>query len=125
MTANTGGLLTMQSANSASNTQGQSLTSVTTSAGVQNSQWTDTLAGGSLSSTSGTVFVGTSTVQPPTYTAPVGDMLTLMKTADGEFVLQGSGDTLKLLMDYFMQSPEMWLRLAAMNAEEKANAGST
>jgi len=69
--------------------------------------------------------VGTSTVQPPTYTAPVGDMLTLMKTADGEFVLQGSGDTLKLLMDYFMQSPEMWLRLAAMNAEEKANAGST
>jgi len=53
--------------------------------------------------------------------APVGDMLNLIKTAEGEFVLTGSGDTLKLLMDYFLQSPEMWLRLAAMNAEVKAN----
>lgn len=52
---------------------------------------------------------------------PVGDMLNLIKTAEGEFVLTGSGDTLKLLMDYFLQSPEMWLRLAAMNAETKAN----
>jgi hypothetical protein len=49
--------------------------------------------------------------------APVGDMLTLTKTANGEFVLTGSGDTLKLLMDYFLQSPEMWLRLAAMKSE--------
>jgi hypothetical protein len=49
--------------------------------------------------------------------APVGDMLTLVKTAEGEFVLNGSGDTLKLLMDYFLQSPEMWLRLAAMKSE--------
>jgi hypothetical protein len=49
--------------------------------------------------------------------APIGDMLNLVKTAQGEFVLTGSGDTLKLLMDYFLQSPEMWLRLAAMKAE--------
>ncbi len=63
--------------------------------------------------------MGTSTITPPQPfpSAPVGDSLTLTKTAGGEFVLTGSGDTLKLLMDYFLQSPEMWLRLAAMKSE--------
>lgn len=78
-------------------------------------------AGGSGNNTTSGTFqvtndVGTIYVQP---LAPVGDMLTLIKTAEGEFVLNGTGNTLKLLMDYFLQSPEMWLRLAALSSKEE------
>jgi hypothetical protein len=48
-------------------------------------------------------------------------MVQIVKTGDGEFILTGSGDTLGLLMDYFLQSPEMWLRLAAMKEPEENN----
>lgn len=96
---------------------------------------TTTVQGGSLTSdtlwittpgsTTTITNVGTSQIRPgqpilAASPAPIGDMLTLMKTADGEFVLNGSGDTLGLLMDYFLQSPEMWLRLAAMQPEKDA-----
>jgi len=63
--------------------------------------------------------VGTSSIQPLP-PQPVGDMLTLMKTGNGEFVLSGA-NAQKLLMEYFEQAPEMWLRLMALKAEEKAN----
>lgn len=53
-------------------------------------------------------------------TAQIGQMATLMKTANGEFVLSG-GNAQALLMEYFMQSPEMWLRLAAMSSKEENN----
>lgn len=49
----------------------------------------------------------------------VGDSLTLVKTGTGEFVLSG-GNAQKLLMEYFEQAPEMWLRLMAIKAEEEA-----
>jgi len=44
-------------------------------------------------------------------------MLTLMKTGDGEFVLSGQ-NAQRLLMEYFEQSPELWLRLMALKVEE-------
>lgn len=53
-------------------------------------------------------------------TQPIGDMLTLMKTGSGEFVLSGA-NAQKLLMEYFEQAPEMWLRLMALKAEEEEN----
>lgn len=73
-------------------------------------------AGGSGNNTTSGTFRDSIYVQP---LAPVGDMLTLIKTAEGEFVLNGTGNTLKLLMDYFLQSPEMWLRLAALSSKEE------
>ena len=82
---------------------------------------THTLAG---SSTSGSYWistgVGTTTITPP---SPIGDMLTLAKTATGEFVLSGA-NAQQLLMEYFEQSPELWLRLLALKAEKEENNGN-
>jgi hypothetical protein len=44
-------------------------------------------------------------------------MLTLMKTGTGEFVLSGA-NAQRLLMEYFEQAPELWLRLMALKAGE-------
>ena len=44
--------------------------------------------------------------------------MTLLKTAAGEFVLTGH-DAQRLLMEYFEQSPELWLRLLALKADEE------
>lgn len=59
-------------------------------------------------------------IPPLNPTAQIGQMATLVKTANGEFVLAGS-NAQALLMEYFMQSPEMWLRLAAMSSKEENN----
>lgn len=56
--------------------------------------------------------------------SPVGDMLTLMKTGNGEFVLSGA-NAQKLLMEYFEQAPEMWLRLMAVKAGEEDDEKGT
>lgn len=58
--------------------------------------------------------------QPQGSFAPVGDVLTLIKTGDGEFVLSGA-NAQRLLMEYFEQAPELWLRLMAVKAEEEEN----
>jgi hypothetical protein len=50
----------------------------------------------------------------------VGDVLNLVKTANGEFVLSGA-NAQRLLMEYFEQSPELWLRLLALKAVEEAD----
>lgn len=50
----------------------------------------------------------------------VGEIATLVKTGDGEFVLSG-GNAQALLFEYFMQSPELWLRLAAASSKEENN----
>lgn len=117
---------------SSQNALGAQSASVTNTAATQGSGWINTQAG--TSSSSGTItiapiftdasstqitpgqFIGVNHIQPP---PPVGDMLQLIKTGDGEFVLTGSGDTLALLMEYFLQSPELWLRLAAMKEPEE------
>ena len=82
------------------------------------------------SSTSDTFWisdnVGTSHMQPgqPIITqgsipqAPVGDVMNLVKTAAGEFVLTGA-NAQRLLMEYFEQSPELWLRLLALKADKE------
>lgn len=123
--------LTQPLTNSLNGLAAQSM-SVTSTAAAQGSGWINTQAG--TSSSSGTItitdasstqitpgqFIGVNHIQPP---PPVGDMLQLIKTGDGEFVLTGSGDTLALLMEYFLQSPELWLRLAAMQAPPEKNDG--
>jgi len=85
-----------------------------------------TTAGSSLSPGDfwyvGNGTLGTQTIQqnaPLMPAAPVGDMLNLVKTADGEFVLSGA-NAQRLLMEYFEQAPELWLRLMALKAEEEA-----
>lgn len=60
--------------------------------------------------------MGTSQIQQAA-PQPLGDMLTLMKTGTGEFVLSGA-NAQKLLMEYFEQAPELWLRLMALKAGE-------
>ena len=103
--------------------QGSSLTDA--------SQWIGTQAGGFVSSDTITITdatdihpgqfitVGGTSTTAQTYTpaGAVGEMLTLMKTGEGEFVLSGV-NAQKLLMEYFEQAPEMWLRLMAVKAEE-------
>ena len=67
--------------------------------------------------------MGSSVIQPPQPQipiTPVGDVLTLIKTGDGEFVLSGA-NAQRLLMEYFEQAPELWLRLMAVKAEEEEN----
>ena len=54
------------------------------------------------------------------YSHDMDEMLTLTKTGEGEFVLAGASPQ-KLLMEYFEQSPELWLRLMARKAEDEAN----
>jgi len=106
------GLMNSQTASS-----GQ-LTSTTTTSATSTGGWINTLGGTSTSDTI-TITPGAHvTIQP---SAPVGQMVQIVKTGDGEFILTGSGDTLGLLMDYFLQSPEMWLRLAAMKEPEENN----
>ena len=48
------------------------------------------------------------------------EYLSLTKTGNGEFILQGA-NAQKLLMEYFEQAPEMWLRLMALKAGEEEN----
>jgi len=64
------------------------------------------------------VTTGQPIVTTGLFSAPVGDMLTLTKTAAGEFVLTGA-DAQRLLMEYFEQSPELWLRLLALKADKE------
>ena len=68
--------------------------------------------------------MGTSQIRPgqPIFSQgaqPMGDTLSLVKTGNGEFVLSGV-NAQKLLMEYFEQAPELWLRLMAIKAEEDA-----
>jgi ligand-binding sensor domain-containing protein len=103
-------------------------TSSTTISDSTTSEWITTQAG---VSTNETLWIdrsnmGTSTLQTGQpwrisgdfEMTPIGEMVNLTKTADGEFVLTGTGDYLTLLMEYFLQSPELWLRLAAMRPEK-------
>ena len=53
-----------------------------------------------------------------TLAEPITQILTLMKTAEGEFILTGN-NAQKILMEYFEQSPELWLRLMAVKAERE------
>ena len=67
--------------------------------------------------------MGSSVIQPPgpqIPITPVGDVLTLIKTGDGEFVLSGA-NAQRLLMEYFEQAPELWLRLMAVKAGDEEN----
>ena len=44
--------------------------------------------------------------------------MSLVKTGAGEFMLSGN-NAQQLLMEYFEQSPELWLRLLALKAGEE------
>ena len=91
----------------------------------------DTQAGGSLSNCTitpgqevlydplgkvlGGVMGGTFT--QPQSPQPIGDVMTLVKTGNGEFVLSGI-NAQRLLREYFEQDPELWLRMLALKPEE-------
>lgn len=127
----------MQQSTSSLNASAAQSTSRTTSAATQSSGWMGTLLGGGGSSTSTgaitdlsnctttttTTGTGGYYIWPNTSTTintQVGEVATLVKTGDGEFVLTGS-NAQALLFEYFMQSPELWLRLAAMSSKEESN----
>lgn len=88
-------------------------------------QWlnTSSASSGTFTTTlTGAAGIGTSSgtfTQPQIAPADMGDHLTLVKTGNGEFVLTGA-NAQKLLMEYFEQAPEMWLRLMALKAEKNA-----
>lgn len=99
---------------------GQS-TTLTQAGTLQNSGTnitTTTLIGGTGTGLIGTQSGYASNPQIPPAQA-VGESLMLVKTGDGEFVLTGT-NAQRLLMEYFEQAPEMWLRLMAIKAEEDA-----
>lgn len=48
----------------------------------------------------------------------MGETVTLVKTGNGEFTLSGL-NAQRLLMEYFEQCPELWLRLMALKAGEE------
>lgn len=116
----------MQRLTSSLNASAAPSASGTTSASTLSSGWMGTLlgGGGSNSMIVGAITTTTGTdwqyIPPLNPTAQIGQMATLVKTANGEFVLAGS-NAQALLMEYFMQSPEMWLRLAAMSSKEENN----
>lgn len=66
--------------------------------------------------------MGTKSVTPP-QPLSTGASMTLIKMATGEFVLQGN-DAQRLLMEYFEQSPELWLRLMALKGEDNDEKGT-
>lgn len=90
------------------------------------SEWTSTQAG---TATNNSLWIDTSKLGTQTVYAPnpslgtstsatqVGEVMTLFKTGNGEFVLQGA-NAQALLMEYFLTAPEMWLRLAASQPEK-------
>ena len=104
--------------------------SLTTLSGLTTSDRTGTPAGGYVSNTittgdTLTIGPGTQWITPSTMgnqsiqpTTPIIGYLTLTKTGVGEFVLSGK-NAQRLLMEYFEQAPEMWLRLMAVKAGEK------
>lgn len=55
-------------------------------------------------------------IPPKIVSAPVFDSAQIYKTAEGEFILMGD-NAQAILMEYFLKSPEMWLKLAAMKGE--------
>jgi hypothetical protein len=113
MTSNLGQKLMIQSGSSVNGQPASPLTLSTSSSTTLSSQWIGTPVGGL--GNNGTTTI---TTTGGTYTTANYDTVTLWRTLDNEFVINGPEE---ILMEYFMQSPEKWLRLAAMYAEEKAN----
>ena len=60
--------------------------------------------------------VGAQATQPPQVQG--SQHMSLVKTGAGEFMLSGN-NAQQLLMEYFEQSPELWLRLLALKAGEE------
>ena len=97
-------------------------TMTTSSPGLLDLNTINQLHGTGISNSSGwwvTNDMGGTSITPPQIN-PVAGTMTLTKTGQGEFILQGN-DAQRLLMEYFEQSPELWLRLMALKGDENAD----